>query len=170
MKITAQFMMDFESMQMMRVVWKFLMYVPWSCVSELFFLVIQSYRLKNTLGDWCRTHLSLHRGPDNICNKVDSECAYDSVVEAKGHQNFCEDLLRWKFSFVHLHIFSPKSLNRDLFQILGAYLATMYATLVAVLVLLETSNRNYRIPPYWYCCVYRLIEILPNLQLLNAIF
>jgi hypothetical protein len=126
--------------------------------------------LKNTLGDWCRTHLSRHRGPDNICNKVDSECAYDSVVEAKGHQNFCEDLLRWKFSFVHLHIFSPKSLNRDLFQILGAYLATMYATLVAVLVLLETSNRNYRIPPYWYCCVYRLIEILPNLQLLNAIF
>jgi hypothetical protein len=33
--------------------------------------------LKNTLGDWWRTHLSLHREPDNICNKVGSKCAYD---------------------------------------------------------------------------------------------
>jgi hypothetical protein len=76
-------------------------------VSELFF----SY------GDWCCTNLSLGREPDNICNKLSSGCAYDSAAEVKGHQNFYEDLLRWKFSFFHLHI-CIKYLNRDLFQIL----------------------------------------------------
>jgi hypothetical protein len=91
-----------------------------------------------------------------------SECAYVSVAELKDHQIFYEDLLRWQCPSVHLHVLNRILASRS-FQNSGAYQTSMHVKLVAVVVL-EKSNKNYRNHPCRDCCVYRLTEIVPNLN------
>jgi hypothetical protein len=52
--------------------------------------------------------------------------------------------LRWQCTSVQLLVFTKIFVPRY-FQNSGAYLASMYVTLVPVVVLLEKYNRNYRI-------------------------